>query len=323
MLRTWMNAFPGVIKPRSDIPGYLLPHLRYPPDLFEVQRQILAKYHVQDPQSFYGGQNFWTVPNDPTGNSGNTLSQPPYYLTMTMPGYQQPEFSLTTTFVPRGRANLAAFMAVDSNPQSAYGTIRILQLPQDTAIAGPSQVQSAFETFARASIELTLLRKGGSKVTLGNLITLPVGGGLLYIEPVYVSAAAAGSSGSYPTLQRVFAFYGGHRRRWATARPWPTRCRRSSPACRPRARRFSGGQGTISVQVRTYLQQAEQAYTQAQAALRNGDFTAYGQAIATMKQALDNAQRAAQRSTGGTPSPAPSPARSAAAGASPSPSATR
>jgi len=42
VLRTWMNAFPGVIKPKTDIPGYLMPHLRYPPDLFEVQRQILA-----------------------------------------------------------------------------------------------------------------------------------------------------------------------------------------------------------------------------------------------------------------------------------------
>ncbi|HXQ57200.1 MAG TPA: UPF0182 family protein, partial [Actinomycetes bacterium] len=81
LLQAWKNAFPGVIKAKSQIPGYLLPHLRYPQDQFEVQRQILAKYHVQNPQSFYGGQNFWTVPNDPTGTgSAGTLNQPPYYL---------------------------------------------------------------------------------------------------------------------------------------------------------------------------------------------------------------------------------------------------
>jgi uncharacterized membrane protein (UPF0182 family) len=167
------------------------------------------------------------------------------------------------------------------------------------------------------------LRKGGSQVTLGNLITLPVGGGQLYIEPVYVSAAAAGSSGTYPTLQRVFAFYGGQP---SPVGYGPTLADALSqvftglPATGPA---ISGGQGTISVQVRTFLQQAEQAYAQAQTALRDGDFTAYGQAIATMKQALDNAQRAAQRGTGTVPAPAPSPSRSGAAHASPSPSPSR
>ena len=323
LLRTWMNAFPGIIKPRSAVPGYLLPHLRYPPDLFEVQRQILAKYHVENPQAFYGGQNFWAVPNDPTVSQGNGLSQPAYYLTLTMPGYRHPEFSLTTTYVPRGRANLAAYMAVDSNPRSGYGSIRILQLPQDTAIAGPSQVQNAFETFARASIELTQLRKGGSSVTLGNLITLPVGGGQLFIEPIYVSAAAAGSAGSYPTLQRVFAYYGGQ----------PDPVGYGPTLAGALAQVFTGlpatspgipsGQGTISAAVRMYLQQAEAAYAQAQTALRNGDFTAYGQAIASMKQALDNAQRAAQKAAGTTASPLPSPVPTGTASARPSPSPTR
>src|SRR5207248_11235477 len=82
VLRAWMKAFPGVVRPASWIPASLRPHLRYPPDLFEVQRQILAKYHVVNPQSFYGGQNFWSVPSDPTGTGPGTLSQPPYYLTM-------------------------------------------------------------------------------------------------------------------------------------------------------------------------------------------------------------------------------------------------
>src|SRR5262249_47337112 len=166
LLQAWMKAFPGVIKPQADIPGYLKPHLRYPPDLFEVQRQVLAQYHVGNAQSFYGGQNFWAVPNDPTGIAGNPHSQPPYYLTLTMPGYRHPEFSLTTTLVPRNRANVASLMTVDSNPtQPGYGTIRVLALPQDTVIPGPSEMQNAVETFPTASIELTQLRKGGSKVT--------------------------------------------------------------------------------------------------------------------------------------------------------------
>ena len=212
ILRTWMRAFPGVIKPKSDIPDYLMPHLRYPPDLFEVQRQVLAQYHVLQAQSFYGGQNFWAVPDEP--GAAQSVNQPPYYQTMTMPGAPT-GFSLTSSLVQRGRQNMAAYLAVDSNPESPdYGRIRVLQLPQDTAILGPQQVQSTFESNAAVSRQLALYRQEGSTVILGNLITLPVAGGLIYEQPIYIRAAntsgGASSSGSYPVLQRVVVSFDGN-----------------------------------------------------------------------------------------------------------------
>jgi uncharacterized protein len=304
LLRTWMNAFPGVIRPRSDIPAYLMPHLRYPPDLFEVQRQILAKYHVTNPQSFYGGQNFWTVPNDPTGSSiTGGLSQPPYYLTMTMPGYPQPEFSLTTALAQRSRPNLAAFMAVDSNPRTGYGTIRVLQLPQAAAILGPQQVQNNFESDTVASKELSLFRQGGSSVIKGNLIALPLGGGLLYEEPIYIQAAGGTGSGSYPTQKRAFVFFDGQVGYGPTLQNALGQIFAGLPSTGPV---LPSGTGQVSAAVRKYLAQAEQDYTAAQAALKIGDFASYGQDIANMKRALDNAQRAA----GVTPAAAPAPSAS-------------
>jgi uncharacterized protein len=312
MLEAWRKAFPGVIKPGRDIPSYLLPHMRYPPDLFEVQRQVLAQYHVLNPQAFYGGQNFWEIPNDPTGPVANRFSQPPYYLTETIPGYRQPEFSQTTTFVPRNRANLAADMVVDSNPaQRGYGTIRILQLPQNAVTEGPSQVQGAFESYARASIELTQLRKGGSTVTLGNMITIPVGGGLLYIEPVYVTANAAGATGSYPSLQRVFAFYGGHPVGYgATLQAALAQVFSGSTSGQSTPGGTSGG--SVNAQVIAALNQAQEFYTKAQAALRNGDLASYGQDIAKMEEQIASAQAAAKAAaTSPKPGPAPTPSPSA------------
>jgi len=322
LLRAWMNAFPDVIKPQHEIPGYLLPHLRYPQDEFEVQRQILAKYHVENPQSFYGGQNFWTVPNDPTGTgSAGNLNQPPYYLTMTMPGYHQPAFSLTTTLAQKARPNLAAYMAVESNPQSGYGVIRILQLPQAAAILGPEQVQNAFESFTAASKELSLFRQGGSSVIPGNLIALPFSGGLLYEEPIYIQAAGGASTGSYPTLRRVFVYFDGQVGYGPSLQGALAQVFTGLP---------SAGQGVpsgtgagASALVRKYLQQAEQDYATAQSALRSGNLSGYAQAIAQMKQALDNAQQAAGKGSGTTsgssPSPGPTPAHTAGASQSPSP----
>jgi hypothetical protein len=313
VLGAWMKAFPGVIKPESSIPANLMPHLRYPTVLFEAQREILAQYHVTQAPEFYGGQNFWTVPTDPSGTAPNQSLQPPYYLTMTMPGQPRPEFSLTTALTPRGRANMAAFMEVNSNPLSAgYGTIRILQLPQDTTIRGPQQVQNDFESNATVASALTLLRQGGSRVTQGNLVTLPVGGGLLYFEPVYVSQSATGSSGAYPTLQGMLVYYNGQIGYAPTlaeslAKVFGVQVGQGGGGTSPPP--SSGGTASNST-VQKYLQQAETFYNQAQAALKSGNLAEFGADLAKMKAALDKAQKAAQ----GSPSPRPS--------ASPSPSAS-
>ena len=312
VLRTWMNAFPGLVRPRRDIPGYLLPHLRYPIGQFEVQRQILGRYHVQQAQSFYGGQNFWAVPHDPTVGQGGA-AQPPYYLTMTMPGYRQPTFSLTGTMVQRGRQNLAAYLAVDSNPQAGYGSLRILQLPQDAAVLGPQQVQNIFESNGTASKELSLFRQGGSTTISGNLIVLPVAGGLLYEEPVYIQAGGGNAGGTYPTAPRVLAYFNGQvgyapTLREALAQIVPGLAAVSQPI---------GGTGPGGpAAVRVYLQQAQQDYAQAQAALAKNppDWAGYGQAMARMRKALASAQTAAAAAAGApaaTP-PTPSPSASSA-----------
>jgi uncharacterized protein len=301
VLRTWMKAFPGLIRPRSAIPSYLLAHLRYPQDLFDVQRQVLASYHVQSATAFYGGQDFWSVPNGPEGGGTEPDPQPPAYLTMTVPGSQGPEFSLASSFTQQGRPNMAGYLAVDSNPDSpGYGTIRLLDLPQNTALPGPQQVQNTFESYPAASAELTLLRRGGSKVILGNLISLPVGTGFLYVEPMYVAASAQGNAGSYPTLQDVLASYGGSvgfgkTLQAALDQVFSGLASAAAPAAAPAA--TPGGSsrpaGNADAAVRSDIAQAERYYSAAQTALKNGDFTAYGQDMAAMKKALDAAQQAA------------------------------
>jgi uncharacterized membrane protein (UPF0182 family) len=288
-------------------------HFRYPEVLFEVQRQILAQYHVTVAQEFYGGQNFWAVPTDPSGLQPKQFSQPPYYMTINMPGYEQPKFSLTTSFTPRGRANISAYMAVDSTPGPGYGTIRLLTLPQDTAIQGPEQVQNDFESNPVVAPALTLLRAGGSKVTQGNLITLPVGGGLVYFEPVYVSQSAATSSGSYPTLQRVLVYYDGRIGYANTLQAALAQVFTAVPSQPGTGNQTPppGGSGKVSAAVLKQLQQAEKFYSQAQQALKNGDLGAYGRDIAKVKEALDRARQAAGGGSAATKGQSPTPTPSA------------
>jgi uncharacterized membrane protein (UPF0182 family) len=206
VLKTWSNAFPGIIRPASEMSADLRAHVRYPEDLFKVQRYTLSRYHITNPAAFYSGQDFWNIPSDPSQGDKET-KQPPYYLTTTMPlPNASPTFSLTTTFVPRQGPNLAAFMAVDSAAGPDYGKLRILRMPSNTPIPGPGQAQNAFQS--RFAGELNLLGVGASSVRYGNLLTLPYAGGLVYIEPVYIQVAAGGGQEPYPILQRVLVSFG-------------------------------------------------------------------------------------------------------------------
>ncbi len=325
VLRTWMKAFPGLISPRKQIPPALLPHLTYPEGLFHAQRLILTQFHVQDP-----GQNFWAVPSDPSillnkdQKQLAPISQPPYYLTLGVPGTVSPQFSLTTVLTFHGRQNLAAYLAVNSDPKSRhYGQITILQLPQNQVVSGPGQIQNAFENFPTASIELTQLRKGGSQVTQGNLVTVPLGGSLLSIEPVYVSAAAVGNAGAYPQLKRVFTYFGGQTGYASTLAGSLAELFGSLGQPGAGTGGTSGATGGhVSALVLQFLAQAEQDYNRAQAELHAGRLDLYYQDILNMKAALDQAKNAAAPAKAGTrgtgPSSSPSPVPSASASASPS-----
>lgn len=285
VLAAWEKAFPGLVRPASAIPAALRAQLRYPEALLEVQRQILTQFHETSASAFYAGQDFWSLPTDPA-SIGHGRLQPPYYLTLAVPGQDQPEFSLVTSFTQRDRPNLAALLAVNSDTASPdYGRLEILQLPQDAGIAGPQQAHTMFESDTTASADLALWRKGGAKVTFGNLITVPVGGGLLYTQPVYVSARA-GSSASYPALTRVFAYYDGQ------VGYAPTLAGAVDQALGTTAGQAGDGPpGTLS----WYLEQARTWYASALAALRGLHWSQIGTDLTKMNEALVQASRLAGR----------------------------
>jgi uncharacterized protein len=331
ILQAWMKSFPGLVLPQSKIPHALTPHLRYPEVLFDAQRQIVAQFHVTNPASFYGGQNFWGVPPDPSilKNKLQTrlagISQPPYYMTLSMPN-STPEFSLTSVLTFHARSNLAAFIAVNSSPNSGhYGQIEILQLPQNQVVNGPGQIQNQFENFPAASIELTQLRKGGSQVTQGNLVTVPLGGSLLAVEPVYVSASATANTGTYLQLKRVFTYFDGQVG-YASNLTGSLASLFGSFGQQPSGPGAPTGPsgGHVNALVLQFLAQAEHDYSLAQAALRQGNLGLYYQDILSMKAALDQAKNAAAASKTGSsvsPSPSASPSKKGSSG-SPSPTAS-
>ncbi|PSR65154.1 membrane protein [Nocardia sp. MDA0666] len=209
VLNAWRGVFPNSVKPQSEISPELAAHFRYPEDLFKVQREMLARYHVNDPREFFTNNAFWSVPNDPTSDTPTNAHQPPYYVLIGDPKTGRPQFNLTSAMVGFKRQFLAAYIQVASDPEN-YGKFTVLKLPTDSQTPGPQQVQTSMTTDARVSNDRTLLTGGNTnKIKYGNLLTLPIGeGGILYVEPWYLERNSGPTTASFPQLVKVLASYG-------------------------------------------------------------------------------------------------------------------
>ncbi|MEV4945245.1 UPF0182 family protein [Streptomyces sp. NPDC053755] len=300
VLKTWMKAFPDTVEPREAIKPSLMQHLRYPQDMFKVQRELLTRYHVTNPAQFYSGSDAWQVPDDPTNKDGNAV--PPYYLSMKMPGDKDQRFSLTTTFTPNGRPNLGGFMAVDADARSKdYGRIKLLRVTSD--VPGPAQVQSKLNGLPDVAQFVRDMKGADSDIQYGNLLTVPLDGGFLYVEPVY----AQGRNALYPLLKKVAVSYvdadqpEGDTTKDTTVfennltealnavfgvdgvtPPQP-----EQPGTTPPTTPSSN-----DAALKKAIADAQKAYDDGEAALQKGDWEAYGKAQDALQQALQQAAEA-------------------------------
>lgn len=306
ILRAWMGIYPDTVQPRSDMSAELIAHVRYPSDLFKAQRSILGRYHVTEAGAFYSQQDAWMTPNDPVEGTGIGELQPPYYLTLQTPGESQSKFSLYSTFIPQSTGETARNVLTgylianaDAGNQAGkvnadYGKLTLLNLPRETIVPGPGQVQNNFNADSNVSSLLNLLRQGSTRVLNGNLLTLPVGGGLLYVQPVYIESTG---ETSYPLLQKILvafgdqiafedtledaldALFGGNSGAGGSTEP-------------STGGSTSSGSATVdptSPELSTALAKAKQAIDDKQAALAAGDWTAFGEADARLAKAVAEA----------------------------------
>jgi len=321
VLKAWNKAFGGkIIKPSSEIPPELAAHFRYPEDQFKVQRDLLTRFHVTDASQFYSGQDFWGVPNDPA--PGGAQKQAPYYLLAKFPGQNQATFQLTSAMVPRNRQNLAAL--VTGSYQNGKPTLEILQLPDDTQVFGPSQVDQKM-TSDNGVRPLISSYQISATVIYGNLLSLPVFGGMLYVEPIYQQTH---TQNPYPQLKQVLVNFGQFvgfgetlpdaltsLQRAAKAgqasgtspppptgtSPPPTGSPSASPTPTPSA---TTAPPSSSAALDAATAAIDTAIAHLKAAQESGDFEAYGKALQELNAAIAQYQQARQAAS---PTPTPTP----------------
>ncbi|OBB96792.1 UPF0182 family protein [Mycolicibacterium peregrinum] len=325
VLKAWMSVFPGTVKPKADISPELQAHLRYPEDLFKVQRSLLTKYHVDDPVKFFTNADFWNVPLDP--NPTASSYQPPFYIVAKdlVNNNGSPSFQLTSALNWLQREFLAAYVSASSDP-ATYGKITVLTIPGE--VKGPKQAFNAISTDTAVTQDLGVIgRDNLNRIRWGNLLTLPVAdGGLLYVAPVYASPGTSDAASTYPRLIRVAMLYGdkvgygptvgaaltelfgpgagatatnvaptdGKPQSAATpeaapAAPPPANADGQAPqAVPPPAAAVPPGEPVqLSPAKSAALKDVESALSEAQDAQRSGDFGKYGQALQRLNDAMN------------------------------------
>ena len=305
LLRAWRRAFPGLFAPRSAMSADLQAHLRYPEDLFSIQTDRYASYHIGAAHDFYSKQDFWALPEDRSGQltrgEGSLVvasTKPrmrPYYLLTRLPGEHDEQFVLVMPFTPNNKQNMVAYMAARSDPAS-YGRITLFSLPRARTVFGPTQVHAQILADPDVAKELTLFNQQGSTVIFGNLLTVPIKDALLYVQPIFVQA----SQGAIPELRRVPVFFNnqlGYTADLADSIDQVlAQTTNAPPASSPQPP--AGPQATSTALARILQQQAEQ-YQRAQQALDRHDLGAYQHAIDRLGQLIEQAQRL----TGAPPPP--------------------
>ena len=269
--QAWSKIFPGLLRPLDTMPADVRSHLRVGASGFDIATRVYAKYHVTDPQTFYRQDDVWTVPESAAGSQ--SLPGESYYVRVRLPGEKGTEFTLIQPLVPTSRPNMIAWVAA-RNDGDSYGQIVSYRFPKDTSVFGPSQVGARIDADPIISAQTTLWDQSGSTVTRGNLIVTPIGGTIVYLQPVYLQSTAS----SFPEFQKIVAAT-------STKVVWGNTLAEALNLLVGGGVIVPGG-GTNPTDIAGLVTKASTLFTQAQTALKAGDFATYGVRIGELQMVL-------------------------------------
>jgi uncharacterized membrane protein (UPF0182 family) len=200
VLSAYRKVYPGLVRDWTEFPESLKSHLRYPEDMLRLQSQKLQQYHVEDPTSFLNNGDAWDIPYQ-RGLSGGKEPMRPYYVLMKLPDEQVEGFMQILPFTPRMKGNMAGWLAAQCDP-GRLGDLILYKYSRGSLIPGPELMDSNFnqnETIANLN---RLLSNDQSQLRPGNLLVIPIGQSVMYVEPLFLESRTSGLQ-KIPELRKV------------------------------------------------------------------------------------------------------------------------
>jgi hypothetical protein len=281
LIRTWARIFPGIFAPLDSLPADLRSHLRYPDEFYQIQTSLYSTYHMDAPVSFYHREDQWQIPLVPRASGAVPFLR---HIIMKLPGEAREEFVYMVPFTPRGKDNLAAWM-VARNDGAEYGRLRVYRLSRQMLVFGPTQIENRINQNTEISRQVSLWDQRGSSVLWGDLLVIPIGTSLLYVQPMYLRA----EGGKIPELKRVVVAYQNEVAMAETLDGALAQLFGGSAVPRGAALSVAAaaaGEAPGSAALRAIIAEARQHYENAMTAQRTADWARYGEEIRRVGELL-------------------------------------
>lgn len=276
LVNTYSQIFPDLFKSIDDMPEGIKLHIRYAQDYFDIQAEMFRTYHMTNPVVFFGKEDLWEVSKEKYMESVQQVES--NYLMFKVPGEEEVEFLISVPYSPVGRNNMSS-MLVGRNDGENYGELMIYRFPRSENIPGTNMIESRIDQESEISPQLTLWSQEGSNVLRGNLLVIPIEQSLLYIEPIYLQSSG---ENALPEMQRVIAAYGD---RIVMERTLAGALNRIFGDVIPEEGENGGG-----IDDKTIIEligEANSLFNESQEALKNGEWTRYGQLIEQLRLVLE------------------------------------
>ena len=320
----YARIFPALFTPFEEMPADLIAHIRYPNDLFSIQASIFRTYQMTEPTDFYNREDVWAWPEEIFDNQSRPME--PYYVLMQLPGSDDLDFIQILPFTPANRENMISWLAAQNDPEK-YGEMLVYRFGKDSLVFGPKQIEARIDQDPTISSLLSLWNQQGSQVIRGNLLVIPIGESLLYVEPLYLQAA----TGKIPELKRVILatservimaenlglaladLFGQGILADTTLAELAVSGDGELPAEVSAVERESVQVDLTASTIEDLILQANDSYSRAQDALLSGNWAAYGAELSTLEQVLDRMMEVSGLSMEPAPQPQPAPTPTPAA----------
>ncbi len=283
LIQTYQAIFPKLFVPVEQMPESLRVHLRYPEDMFNIQASVYQSYHMRDARVFYNKEDLWTVPNELY--FGREQPMEPYYIIMRLPDEEKEEFLLMLPFTPVNKNNTIGWLAARSDGEN-YGKLFVYLFPKERLVYGPSQIENRIGQDTVITEQLALWSRGGSQVIRGNLLVIPLGGSILYVEPIFLQAEAGG----LPELKRVIVVAGEQIAMERTLAESLTaifgdEAPPTEPVVIPPT--LPEPEEPVAADIANLIEEAQLHYNQALQYLQEGDWAGYGEALDALEAVLN------------------------------------
>jgi uncharacterized membrane protein (UPF0182 family) len=281
---SYSKIFPSLFKEVSTLSKEIVDHFRYPEDMFNVQCNVLAKYHMTDPGVFYNGEDLWQVAETQTKVGEEKQINEGSYVVMRLPNEDEEEMILLEYFNMRNKDNMVALFGARMDEEN-YGKMVLYKFPPQKTIYSPYLFKQKINQDPVISKEISLWDQEGSELIYGDTMIVPLNNSLLYVEPLYLRATG---QNSIPEMKRVIVGFGEKLILAENVeRALEQIFNYTQAPTAPQQPQIPSDNANIDETTREKIKRAQEIFNLAIEAQKNGDWAKYGDYIKGLQEILN------------------------------------